>query len=311
MQKYKNILMKTGIFIITAGAYYQAAAATYQIEDNSELVGEVITFPAKYEDTFAEYGRQYHVGAYQLARANPGVDEWIPGEDTAITIPSQYILPPETRNGIVINLAELRLYYFDNVGQVHTYPVGVGKTGWSTPSAYAVVTEKTANPTWVVPKSILAEHEASGDPIPGLQVAEWGSYVRPGEHNPLGKYRLRLSLPNYLIHGTNSPIGVGRAVTHGCVRLYPDDIEALFQMVPVNTGVYITNEPIKAGWKQDELYLQVHPALDTKTLDEYKVVLMKALEQPLMNKEADIDWGLVHEMLNARTGVVQKIGQAV
>lgn len=300
-------VLSKGLLILAASITPCAYALTFPMGPNSEVVGEPITFPAKYEDTFAEYGRTYDMGAYELQQANPGVDEWIPGEGTKITIPNVFILPPETRTGIVINLPELRLYYFHPNGtQVSTFPIGIGKEGWSTPLTTGKVTEKTANPTWVVPASILEEHKISGEPIPGLVN---GTHVPPGKENPLGAYRLRLSIPGYLLHGTNSPIGVGRRVTHGCVRLFPADIEQLFNLVSVGTQVTIVHDPIKLGWRNDELYLEVHPTLEEHPISDHerKVQLIDKMEQAIGDKQAYINWDLVHNMMVAQTGVAQPI----
>jgi L,D-transpeptidase ErfK/SrfK len=295
--------------IFTLGASFSAFGLTYPLTD-SEVVGEVLHIQAKYEDTFAQLGRKYNIGAYALERANPDVDIWMPGAGTPLVIPSAFVLPNDTRNGIVVNLPELRLYYFDpKSGQVSTFPIGAGKEGWSTPSTFATVTEKTANPTWVVPASILAEHEASGDPIPGLMKADWGSYVPPGDLNPLGAYRLRLSIPGYLLHGTNSPIGVGRQVTHGCMRLFPEDIESLFNMVSVGTPVYIVNEPIKLGWRGNELYLEVHKATTELTENQRKVMLVDQIDQALHGKNVDVDWNLIHKIMKQQNGIAQVIGR--
>ncbi len=297
------------LVLFTAGVFSNAYALTYPLHSNTEVVGEVITHKAVYEDTFPQLGRKYNIGAYALERANPNVDMWIPGKGTKITIPSAFILPPEYRNGIVINLPELRVYYFDPKNQqVHTYPIGIGKDGWSTPLTQGKITEKTANPTWVVPASILAEHEASGDPIPGLVHP---GVVPPGELNPLGKYRLRTSIPGYLIHGTNAPIGVGRRVTHGCVRLYPEDIESLFGLVGVGTPLYFVNDPIKLGWKNNELYLEVHQELKEHitTENQRKVALVDKIEKAVAGKNVHIDWTLVNNMMRQQNGVAQVIGK--
>ncbi len=168
------------------------------------------------------------------------------------------------------------------------------------------VTERTEEPTWVVPASILEEHKISGEPIPGLVN---GTHVPPGPENPLGKYRLRLSIPGYLLHGTNSPIGVGRRVTHGCVRMFAPDIEQLFNNVTVGTPVTIVHDSIKLGWKNAELYLEVHPELVEHPLNpnERKVLLVDKLEKALNGKEANINWDLIHNMMTQQTGVAQAI----
>lgn len=291
------------LILIAASAFTSAYALTFPYSSNTEVVGEVITFHAKYEDTFAHYARTYDIGHYAMQRANPGIDEWIPGKGTKITIPSAFILPTEARQGIVINLAELRLYYFDpKSGQVSTYPIGIGTEGWSTPLTTAKVTEKTANPTWVVPASILAEHAAKGEKLDPV--------VLPGPDNPLGLYRLRLSLPGYLIHGTNSPIGVGRRVTHGCIRLFPADIEQLFNQVAVGTPVVIIHDPIKLGWRNNELYLEVHPLLSEHpmTENERKILIVDKLHDFLHGKNVQVNWSLVNNMMKQQTGVAQVIG---
>lgn len=301
-------LIKIITLLMVSATYSSAYALTFPFHNNTEVVGEVKTIKAKHEDTFAYYGRTYDIGAYAMLRANPGVDEWIPGKGQKITIPSAFVIPDDARNGIVINLPELRLYYFDPASQqLHTYPIGIGREDWHTPLTQAKVTEKTENPTWVVPASILAEHEASGEPIPGLV----GGVVPPGADNPLGSYRLRLSIPGYLLHGTNSSIGVGRRVTHGCIRLFPSDIEELFHMVHVGTPVTIINEPIKLGWRDQALYLEVHPSLKEWELNtnQRKVLLVDKIDEALAGKHAHINWDLVNSMMHEQSGVPQVISK--
>ncbi len=296
-------VITVSLCVVSSSAY----ALTYPLTD-SQVVGEVITVSAKYEDTFAQLGRAHDIGAYAMELANPGVDIWIPGEGTPITIPSAFVFPDDTRKGIVVNLPELRLYYFDpEAGEVSTFPLGIGKDGWSTPAdQVARITEKTANPTWVVPASILAEHAEEGTPIPGLVD---GRHVPPGDFNPLGAYRLRLSIPGILLHGTNAPIGVGRQVTHGCMRLFPEDIETLFNMVEVGTPVYVLNDPIKLGWREKELYLEVHPSLPSHplTTEQRKVLLVDKLEAALQGKNATVNWRAVHEVSKQQNGVAMVI----
>lgn len=223
-------------------------------EEGNDLVGQPFKYRAIYEDTFSDIARLYDLGFRQLKAANPDVDAWLPGEGTEITIPQQYILPPGPREGIIINLAELRLYYFPkDRNEVDTYPLGIGREGWSTPVGETRIVRKKKDPTWNVPASILKEHEEDGNPLPPI--------VPPGPDNPLGGYALYLSMNGYLLHGTSKPFGVGMRVSHGCIRLYPENIEQLFQQIPVGTPVRIINQPYKAGWLNSELYVEAHHPL--------------------------------------------------
>ncbi len=191
------------IIFLWAMCCVSAYASTFPLDANTQVLGKVFTVTPQHNDTFSRYARIYDVGAYAIQRANPGVDENYPDkQQNPITIPAAFILPSK-RDGIVLNLPELRLYYF-NQGELLTFPVSIGKVGWKTPIRETKVIEKTANPTWTVPDSILAEHEAQGHPIPAV--------VGPGPRNPLGQYAMRLDIPGYLIHGTNAPTSIGRRV---------------------------------------------------------------------------------------------------
>jgi L,D-transpeptidase ErfK/SrfK len=249
-----------------------AQAAEFWIAEGDEVFGEVQVVDARHEDTFIALARTYNVGYEELRQANPGVDEWLPGEGTKITIPSRYVLPRAARRGIVVNVAELRLYYFpadmgalpDGVvpgsQRVITHPISIGRMDWSTPLGVTTITAKVANPSWTPPQSIRDEHAARNDILPRV--------VPPGPDNPLGRHAMRLGLPGYLIHGTNKPSGVGMRVTHGCVRMFPEDIEALYKTVPTGTPVNIVNQPVKIGWTADgTLYLEAHPALHESNVD--------------------------------------------
>ncbi len=193
------------------------------------------------------------------------MDPWLPGAGTVVVVPKQRLLPRAPRSGIVINLPEHRLYWFPPTpaGQqpvVWTFPVSIGKMDWNTPLGKTTIVAKVKNPTWTPPKSVREEHAKRGDILPPV--------VPAGPDNPLGLYAMRLGIPGgaYLIHGTNRPAGVGMQVTHGCMRLYPEDIEALFNMVPVNTPVMIVNQPYKWGWHDGELLIEVHPPLQEDTV---------------------------------------------
>ena len=240
----------------------QLSAAELELFADSDVVGKSQIILAEYEDTFIKLARQYNLGYEELVQANPSVDPWLPGEGTEIVLPTHFVLPKVPRQGIVINLPELRLYYYPDgdSGRVITHPISIGRMEWGTPLGRSEIVSKTLNPTWYPPESIRQEHAADNRPLPKV--------VPPGPDNPLGKHALRLSLPGYLIHGTNKPSGLGMRVTHGCIRMFPEDIEALFENVPVGTPVRIVNQPYKIGWTNDGFYLEAHPPLDQESVND-------------------------------------------
>ena len=220
------------------------------------VVGQVVRYSPDKGDTFFDLARYFDLGYNELVDANPGVDEWIPGHfDKPVIVPQEFILPNGSYEGIVINVPEMRLYYYppSKGGErtVVTFPVGLGREEWKTPTGKFSVREKTVNPTWNIPESIRKERIAdkgySEKMIPGGDPS-----------NPLGKYRMRLTLDLYGIHGTNIPWGVGMLVSHGCVRLYPEDIEKFYPMIPVGTPGVFVYQPIKVGMRDGRVYVEVH-----------------------------------------------------
>ena len=194
-----------------------------------------------------------------MVAANPGIDPWLPGKDTPVLLPTQYVLPDTPRHGLILNIASKRLFYYPKAAdgqpvQVMTYPIGIGRVGWETPLGETKVVAKARDPHWYVPWSVQQEHREMGDPLP--------SVVPPGPDNPLGSHVLKLEMPGYLIHGTNQPYGVGMRVSHGCVRLYPENIELLYSMVEIGEAVTIVNEPFLLGRRDGELYLESHAPLE-------------------------------------------------
>jgi L,D-transpeptidase ErfK/SrfK len=230
---------------------------------DQSVVGEPQIVFSRDTDTFPDLAREYGLGYDELVEANPGIDPWLPGANTPILLPTQYVLPDVPRQGIVLNIASKRLFYFPKVNdgepiQVLTYPIGIGRVGWETPLGEAKVVAKQTDPTWYVPESVLREHAADGDPLPAV--------VPPGPDNPLGRHSMRLNLPGYLVHGTNMPWGVGMRVSHGCVRLYPENVEVLYSLVSVGEKVNIINEPYLAGWRNGELFFEGHRPLEDDTV---------------------------------------------
>jgi L,D-transpeptidase ErfK/SrfK len=280
-----------------------------QLAPNQEVVGETQVIFARYENTFSAIGRQYNLGYEEMRRANPGVDQWLPGEGTPIYLPTQSILPEAPRNGIVVNVPAMRLYYFTTekpkeagapeVLKVSSHPIGIGVQGWATPFGEAKVTQKVKDPVWYVPASIRKEHAERGDPLP--------SVVPAGPDNPLGEYAMTLSLPSYLIHGTNKPAGVGMRSSHGCIRLYPEDIEALFSRVARGTAVRLVNQPVLAGWRDGQLYLEVHPPLEEEVHDlvaEAEAALNRALERAGQAAAAvSIDRAAIEKIVTEQRGI--------
>lgn len=233
--------------------------------DGGSVVGwEGVTI-ARQEDTLADIARTFKVGHTEMRLANPDLDFWLPGAGTRVVLPTRFALPRAERRGIVLNIPEMRLYYFPAARPnedpvVVTYPVSIGRMDWSTPVGLHRITAKIRNPSWTPPASILREAAAAGEPLP--------RFIPPGPDNPLGAFALRLDLPSYLIHGTNRPYGVGMRVTHGCIRMYPEDIERLFPEVQVGTPVNIVNQPVKVGWLGDTLFMEVHPPLEEDPISE-------------------------------------------
>jgi L,D-transpeptidase ErfK/SrfK len=258
-------------------------------QEGTDIVGSLQIATARDEDTLADIARRYDLGYEEIVAANPGVDPWLPGKGTPVVLPTQFVLPGGTREGLVLNLASMRLFYFPppargEPAEVVTHPIGIGREGWQTPQGTAHITQKIANPAWTVPDSVRREHAELGDPLPPI--------VPPGPDNPLGDFAMRLSIPSYLIHGTNKPFGVGLRVSHGCVRLYPEDIARLFNEVPVGTPVRIINEPYLAGWRDGKLYLEAHQPLAEDT--RHRNGSLKPLKQAVMTKTprlpVEIDW---------------------
>lgn len=251
------------VLVLCAG---HARAYEYAIPPSGDsVVGEVVTIQARDGETLLDIARRYKVGYEEIRMANPDVDTWLPGHGTEVVLPTQFVLPDAPREGIVVNVPEMRLYYFPKPrpgeqARVITYPVSVGRGDWETPLGVTEIIRKDENPTWLPPESIRTEHAAQGDYLPKV--------VPPGPKNPLGKFALRLGLPAYLIHGTNKPYGIGMKVTHGCMRLYPEDIDALFRSVSVGTPVRLVNQAAKAGWLGNRLYVEIHPAFGEPTTDQ-------------------------------------------
>jgi len=275
--------------------------------EGEDMVGEIQVIKAKYEDTFAALGETYDLGYLELVAANPGVDPWLPGEGTDIILPTRFILPPGPREGIVINLAEYRLYYYpEGQSVVHTYPLGIGREGWGSPVGNTRISAMTSNPAWYPPQSIRDEHAADGDPLPRV--------VPPGPDNPLGPYKMTLAMPGYLIHGSNKKFGIGMRVSHGCFRMLNHNVLELSERVKVGTPVRIIDEPYKFGVSQGMVYLEAHTPLQEEDqhmtlMDKHAVVVNTLLKRDDDAGTLRLDWEMVREIIAGEDGLPIQIAE--
>lgn len=268
----KNRLFLTAIFGFNFLAFWiipSADSASYIYTKNNTVVGSLKTYTVKNDASLIEIARKFKLGYNEIADANPDIDPFVPGNGTSVTISSSWILPDvKSYEGIVINLSEMRLYYFFRRASsklVVTFPVGIGSEGNDTPTGEFKIVKKIVKPSWSVPESIRKEK-------PNLPAV-----VPPGPDNPLGSHALRLSLRSYLIHGTNRPWGVGRRASHGCIRLYPEDIPKLFKLTPNGSKVTIVKQPVKVGVKNNRVFIEVHKD-DYHQNEKYSKMAVKLLK---------------------------------
>jgi L,D-transpeptidase ErfK/SrfK len=291
---------------LAACASVAATAAAEQFAlpaSGSDVVGEMRTARTGEKDTLLDIARRHGLGYEEITNANPGVDAWLPGAGTDVLVPKRRLLPRAPRDGIVINLPEHRLYWFPPAApgeppMVWTFPVSIGKMDWKTPLGTTRIVSKIKDPTWTPPKSVREEHARRGDILPAV--------VPAGPDNPLGRYAMRLGIPGgaYLIHGTNRPAGVGMQVTHGCMRLYPEDIEKLFGLVAVNTPVTIVNQPYKWGWHDGELLIEVHPPLQEDAVDPPTLTdLTRLIVEATRAAPLPIDWNGAEQTWREARGI--------
>lgn len=298
---------------------YNANALTFPLPpENNGLLGN----PAKKKivkalktETLLDIARQHDLGQNQIVWANKKVDRWLPSKPSLFTkldkegnkttskgkgkdifIPRSYLLPKIEREGIVLNLPEYRLYYYHN-GQVTTHPISIGRQNWNTPLGRTRIVKKTKNPTWTPPASIRREHAAQGEILPAVWPA--------GPNNPLGLYKMSLGRAGYLIHSTNKPLGVGMRVSHGCIRMYPEDIERIFPSIKEGTVVQILNNPIKVGWSDNGLYISVHPDLDDnrRSYQTRQAEAMTLIQEASVGQSINISGSLLKKALTESNGI--------
>lgn len=304
-------MVRKSIFILIAWLVATVALAdSYSLPPGSELIGQLQTIKANRKDTFLEIARHFNLGQNEIRLANPNLNPWLLQDGAEVLLPKLFVLPDAVRQGIVLNIPEMRLYYFPAVrsgesSKVITHPVSIGRMDWATPLGTTRVVAKVKDPVWIPPESIKREHAADGDILPDV--------VPPGPDNPLGKYALRLGIAGYLIHGTDEAkeFGIGMRVTHGCVRMYPEDIERLFPQIPVGTPVTFVNQPIKLGWLNDELYIEVHPPLEerghTYSYEDMLTQALALIERKTQGMRLRIQGSALRKALEEQTGVPVKI----
>lgn len=274
---------------------------------DADVVGELFLASTIHEDTLSDLARAYDQGYTEMRLANPEVDPWLPGEGAEIVVPNLYVLPDAPRRGVVVNVAEMRMYVYDKRGKdagqiIRTFPISIGRQNWVTPKGEMKIVAKAKDPAWYPPQSIRDEHAAEGDILPRV--------VPPGPDNPLGQHALRLSAQGYLIHGTNKPYGIGMRVTHGCIRMYPKDVATLFTEVPVGTRVHVVNQPYKVGLAHGRVYLEVHPHLEEDAEmfnDQFSHVVKLVLER-VRDLDVELVWPDIKQAISQKNGIPQPIG---
>lgn len=283
-------------------------ATTFTLEqENTRVVGHNLIVYSRAQDTLLDIARRFDIGYSEIVSANPGLDVWLPGAGQGVVVPNRFILPDAPQKGIIINLAEMRLYYYPEpkpgqVRQVITHPIGIGREGWQTPLGKTKIIQKRKDPTWTPPESIRAEHIANGEPpLPKV--------VAAGPDNPLGAYAMRLGMPGYLLHGTNRPYGVGLRVSHGCIRLFPEDIEHLFSHVDLNTSVEILYQPYKAAMHNGILYVEAHETYEDMQTDSNNMTPMVKAILAAKDKLSDDDWLFAQTMIEQGLGIASPISE--
>lgn len=279
------------------------SAREFPWSSQSDIIGEQRVVTAKYEDTLSDIGESNNIGYNEIVHANPEIDSWLPGEGSRVVIPSEYILP-SIREGIVINLREFRLYYFPkNGGKVITYPVGVGAEETPSPVIETQVKLKIEKPSWYPPQSIRDAYLKEN----GKEM-DW--MFPPGPDNPLGPYAIQLDIPGYFLHGTNKAFGIGTKVSHGCIRLYNQDISELVYQVPKKTPVRFIKEPIKLGMKGDELFVELHPDKSDNISNKKMVQLIihKVIQLEKQRGPIDLDIYAIENAIEKPLGIPQRIG---
>ena len=273
------------VILVFSSLLSVVAAESFVYSPNHIIVGSLRAVTAQSDDTFVALSQQFSLGYEEMVVANPELDAWVPEEGSTIVLPGRFILPQPQHKSIYINLAEMRIYYYaeqSTQNLVYTYPISIGRGDWLTPQVDTKIINKIVEPTWYPPESVRKEHALEGEILP--------MSVPPGKDNPLGRYALQLDLPSYFIHGTNRPEGIGMRVTHGCIRLRPNDIEILFNNAQRETPVAIQYQPFKVAVENNIAYLESHGGGNPQVLADYLDEAIVALSRLLDGKPIAIDW---------------------
>jgi len=276
-------------------------ALTFTLPRDGNIIGKTQMATVQPNDTLSTIGQRHGIGGYEMMEANPHVSFSNPKPGTRLLIPSQFILPDAPRKGIVINLSEMRLYFYhpDNI-HVSTFPVGVGQAGWNTPMGKTQITRKRKDPTWIVPDSIMENHLEHGKTLSKI--------IPPGPTNPLGQYALNLGLESIVIHGTPFPRGVGIRSSHGCIRMLNADVKVLYDNVSVGTPVNILHQTVKIGRTNDQLFLEAHEPLSDSPLHTYYQNIDKLIRKIVGPKRHHIYWNEIERLQSSADGYPQPIG---
>jgi L,D-transpeptidase ErfK/SrfK len=294
-----TVIVMASLFVV--GAQPNARAAE-PITQPTRLIGGLETTVTKYEDTLVHLARKYNVGFVEMRAANPGVDPWLPGAGVKITVPTQHIIPDAPHKGVVINLPEMRMYFFFDPNEPPaTYPIGIGRSGLTTPLGPTTIARMSIDPVWRPTDRMRAE-----DPtLPAV--------VPPGPENPMGTHSLYLGWPSYAIHGTDKPYSIGRRLSSGCIRMYPEDIITLYDNVKVGTDITVVDQPVKTAWVDGQYYVQVHPTQEQSDLlshdgmtkpdyplreDDIQKIIKGAGEDAAL-----IDWVKMRAVVKERRGI--------
>lgn len=302
------MLRTTSKFLLSALAVVFSGVVGISGEVMPELIGAPLHHVIGEGETLLDIARGSDVGYVEMRAANPNVDPWLPAVGTKLLLPTQHILPHAPHRGIVINLAELRLYFFPpSGGAPQSFPIGIGGEGKETPTGGTRISRKAVHPTWFPTPSERSEDGSLAANVP------------PGENNPMGDYALYLAWRGYAIHGSNRPYSIGRRDSHGCIRLYPEDIEILYRQVKVGTPVTIVDQALKLAWSDGALYLEVHPGhADVDRIESGEPSLPLPLPQDLQQMDETIlefalaaadrlDWPLIYATERRRSGVPVRI----
>lgn len=251
------------------------------------VVGVLRQYIVKEADTLLDIARRFDLGFYEIAALYPKMDPWLPPVGKKLLIPTSWVIPDTKFYGVVINIPEMRLYlYLKSISMVTSFPIGIGDYGSTTPLGVFTVIEKRANPAWEVPRSLQKKY--------GMKI------MPPGSENPLGTHCLNLSPGMYRIHGTHQPWGIGRLISHGCIRLYPEDIVVLYKLVPIGTKVEMVYEPVKIGFKRGRIFIEVHQDIYGKINDLFSYAKDKIKRLNLMDK---VDINKVKRAIDIRNGI--------